>query len=656
MKLATPLLSLLLSIGWILPLTSAIAQPMNPERIERGNLVIEGIPEIPPRIEQRLTQYGNVRAASLKGWLPGQAGVLISTRFGETSQLHIVEQPGGARQQITFFEEPVQSVAINPNPARNQFLFTKDTGGSEFYQLFLFDIETGEYRQLTDGKARNGGALWSNRGDRFAFFTTQRNGRDWDVHIATANAPKRSIPVVEREGVWWPADWSADDTQLLIGRYVSRNESYLYQLDIKTQELTQVNPTDQPIAYDGAVFAKDGLGVYFTSDQGSEFQRLQYYDLASGEIQVFTEDIPWDIESFTLSENGQFLAFTANEEGISQLYLLDLASGQRRVLPDLPIGAIYGMEFSPDGQQLGMVFNTPKTTGDVYVLDLQSQELARWTYSEIGGLNSEKFVTPSLIRYPTFDRVNGKPRTIPAFYYRPPGKGPFPVLVNIHGGPESQSRPYFSPTTQYYLNELGIAVLLPNVRGSSGYGKSYLLLDNGRKREDSVKDIGALLDWIEQQPELDASRVAVSGGSYGGYMVLASMIHYNERLRAGINVVGISNFVTFLENTEAYRQDLRRVEYGDERDPQMREFLLSISPTTRAEEITKPLFVVQGLNDPRVPASESEQIVQRMRENSGMVWYLLAKDEGHGFSKKGNRDYLRNTVVLFLEQFLLTEP
>ena len=194
---------------------------------------------------------------------------------------------------------------------------------------------------------------------------------------------------------------------------------------------------------------------------------------------------------------------------------------------------------------------------------------------------------------------------------------------------------------------------MPNVRGSSGYGKAYLQLDNGYQREDSVKDIGALLDWVARQSELDAERVAVIGGSYGGYMVLASMTHYDDRLRAGIDIVGISNFVTFLENTQDYRRDLRRVEYGDERDPEMRAFLEKISPTTNAGKITKPLFVAQGLNDPRVPASESEQMVEVIRENGGVVWYLLARDEGHGFRKKANRDYYGRAVVLFLQEHLL---
>jgi dipeptidyl aminopeptidase/acylaminoacyl peptidase len=322
-------------------------------------------------------------------------------------------------------------------------------------------------------------------------------------------------------------------------------------------------------------------------------------------------------------------------------------------LPALPRGRIYGLHFDPEGTKLGLVLNTPQHPGDVFTLDLSSREIVRWTFSEVGGLKGEDLVTPELIRYETFDQVDGQPRTTSAFYYRPRGSGPFPVLIDIHGGPERQARPSFNSLRQYFIKELGIAVLRPNVRGSSGYGKSYLLLDNGYKREDSVRDIGALLDWIAEQPELDSDRVVLFGSSYGGYMVLGSMTHYNHRLRAAIEKYGISNFVTFLENTKDYRRDLRRAEYGDERDPQMREFLTQISPTSNAAKITKPLFIFQGLNDPRVPVTESEQMVENIRENGGVVWYLLAKDEGHGLSKKTNRDYFNSAVILFLERFLL---
>ncbi|MHC4648640.1 MAG: S9 family peptidase, partial [Planctomycetota bacterium] len=395
-------------------------------------------------------------------------------------------------------------------------------------------------------------------------------------------------------------------------------------------------------------------GIFLTCDEDSEFRRLKYYDLGKKTFTDLTGDIEWDVEEIAVSKQRDKLAFTTNEDGISRLYIVDTRTKKHKQIPGIPAGEVYGLKFHPDGNQLAMVVNTPQTPGDVFVLEFRGNCLERWTYSEVGGLNTELFVVPDLIHYETFDKVDGKPRMVPAFYYKPRKAAPaYPVLVYIHGGPESQHVPYFSSTRQYYVNELGIAVIAPNIRGSAGYGKTYLKLDNGYKREDSVKDIGRLLDWIINQPELDSSRIAVMGGSYGGYMVLASMIHYNDRLKCGIDVVGISNFVTFLENTKDYRRDLRRAEYGDERDPQMREFLTKISPTSSAARITKPIFIAQGFNDPRVPVGESEQIVSAVRQNGGAVWYMLAKDEGHGFRKKTNRDYYNNAAVLFLEEHLL---
>jgi dipeptidyl aminopeptidase/acylaminoacyl peptidase len=301
-----------------------------------------------------------------------------------------------------------------------------------------------------------------------------------------------------------------------------------------------------------------------------------------------------------------------------------------------------------------MVINTPETPTDVFTLDFQNMERTRWTYSEVGGLDTSTFPKPELITYETFDEVNGISRMIPAFVYKPTrAEGPFPVVIEIHGGPEGQHVPIFSSATAYLTNELSIAVIAPNVRGSSGYGKSYLKLDNGFNREKSVKDIGKLIEWIETQPQFDSERIAVMGGSYGGYMVLASMIHFDDKLRCGIDMVGISNFVTFLQNTEAYRRDQRRVEYGDERDPEMRKYLDSISPSNHADKINSPLFVIQGANDPRVPASESEQMVRSIRKNQGKVWYMLAMDEGHGYSKKENIDIMSEAIVFFLQQYLI---
>ncbi|MEM7481785.1 MAG: S9 family peptidase [Acidobacteriota bacterium] len=624
------------------------------ERIEKGNLVIEGIPEIPEELTDRLRRYQNTRSAGLQGWHPDGKGILVSTRFGETSQIHWVREPGGARRQLTFFDEPVGGASLSSDAEVNGFLFQKDVGGSEFFQLFFFDLATGDYRMLSDGKSRNGGAVWSDDGQRYAYFTTRRNGTDWDIYLGDIT-DGTSQAVLEEGKTWAPIEFSPNGDKLLVIRLVSANESYPHMLDLASGKLTELNPSDERVAYGGATFSKDGKGIYFSTDLDAEFEQLRYYDIESGESKVLTGDIPWDVGSINLSADGELLAFTVNEGGISRLHVRRTEDFSPVEIPALPTGQVVGLEFNPAGDKLGFIVSSPQTPGDVYSIDFENNALERWTYSEVGGLDTETFTSPELVEFPTFDEVGGEPRMIPAFYYRPKGPGPHPVLIQIHGGPEGQARPFFNSSVPFLMEELGIAVVVPNVRGSSGYGKSYLLLDNGFKREDSVKDIGALLDWIEAQPELDASRMAVMGGSYGGYMVLASMVHYNDRLRAGIDIVGISNFVTFLKNTQDYRRDLRRVEYGDERDQEMHDFLQKISPNNQADKITKPMFIVQGLNDPRVPVTESEQMVEEIRKNGGDVWYLLAKDEGHGFRKKGNRDYYASATVLFLQQHLLGE-
>jgi dipeptidyl aminopeptidase/acylaminoacyl peptidase len=373
---------------------------------------------------------------------------------------------------------------------------------------------------------------------------------------------------------------------------------------------------------------------------------------------IVTGGIPWDIDGGKLSHDRKRIAFLVNEDGRSALYLLDTATREYRRVDTIPTGIAYGLSFSPDDRYLGLTINTAQSPSDSYVLELRRGalgygKLERWTYSEVGGLDTTQFRNPELTHYPTFDAVDGKPRRIPAWVYRPAGKGPFPVVVSIHGGPEGQARPYFSSTYQMWLAKLGVAVVVPNVRGSAGYGKSYLALDNGFRREDSVRDIGALLDWIGDQSDLDGSRVAVYGGSYGGYMVLASAVHFSDRLRAAVDIVGISNFVTFLENTQDYRRDLRRAEYGDERDADMRAHLQQISPLNNVGKISVPMLIVQGENDPRVPVSESRQMVSALRQQGEPVWYMNAMNEGHGYRKKENIDVYQQAVVLFLQQYLL---
>jgi dipeptidyl aminopeptidase/acylaminoacyl peptidase len=409
--------------------------------------------------------------------------------------------------------------------------------------------------------------------------------------------------------------------------------------------------TSEKISWETARFARDGKAVFVTTDKDSEFQHLCRFDLATKRLTPLTKDLPWNVESFDLSHDGKTLALVSNEDGVNVLHLLDVKTGRELRAPKLPLGGISGLVWHENSRDLAFTLSSARSPSDVWCLDVKTGRVERWTESETGGLNADSFVEPELVKLSSFDGLR-----ISAFVYRPDAKkfpGPRPLIINIHGGPESQSRPIFQARNNYYLNELGVALVYPNVRGSDGYGKTFLALDNGFKRDDSVKDIGSILDWIKKDPRLDGARVAVMGGSYGGFMVLASMTHFNDQIRCGVDVVGISNFLTFLKNTQDYRRDLRRAEYGDERDSKMAEFLARISPMTNVKSITRPMLIVQGRNDPRVPVTEAEQMVRALRDNGDQVWYLMAKDEGHGFQKKKNADFQFLSTILFFREHLL---
>jgi dipeptidyl aminopeptidase/acylaminoacyl peptidase len=643
-------------LGWLLGLASSpllLAQRV--ENIAAAeNLVVEGIPPISASLSEKAGRYSEFRSAALMDWHPTERAILIGTRFADTPQIHAVATPGGDRRQLTFFEDRVGSASYHPGGG-DYFIFSKDAGGSEFFQLFRYDLTSGEAALLTDGKSRNSGGTWSNDGNRIAYGSTRRSGADVDFYTMNPAQPKTDKLLAQNKGGGWAiADWSPDDKRLLAIEYVSINESYLWLLDAATGEKTLITPkgSDEKIAYGPIAFSKDGKGVYVATDRESEFMRLAYIDLASKQHTYLITDIPWDVESAALSRDGRRIALVTNENGISRLHLFDAQTQKRTSVDGVPTGIIGGLEWHDNNRDLGFVVASARSTADVYSLDVDSKKIDRWTKSEIGGLNAESFSEPELITWKSFDD-----REISGFLYKPPARftGKRPLIINIHGGPEGQSRPGFLARNNYFLNEMGIALIYPNVRGSSGYGKSFVKLDNGFLREGTYKDISALLDWIKSRDDLDAERIMVTGGSYGGHMTLAVAVLYNDRIRCSLDVVGISNLVTFLERTESYRRDLRRVEYGDERDPKMRAFLEKIAPLNQAGKITKPLFVVQGKNDPRVPLSESVQIVETLRKNKTPVWYLMAEDEGHGFAKKKNADFQFYATILFVRDYLLND-
>jgi dipeptidyl aminopeptidase/acylaminoacyl peptidase len=621
-----------------------------PAPADGPTLRLSGTPEIPDPLKARFNRYLSTRSAWLSDLAPDGRSVLVSTRFGESNQLHRVTTPMGARTQLTFRSEPAGGGTFVPGS--DDVLFQGDLGGNEQYQWFRLSAETGEVTMLTDGVNRHESIVLSRDGARFAWSHNGRNGADTDVYVTSLADPGAAVLVGKADGgAWFPMQWSPDDSELLVLHYVSTTDRRLLRCATDGSGCTPLTDPRKPQAYKVAVWHPDGQHLFVSVDSKGEFARLYQVPLDRKGIArkgwvPLTDDIDWDVEDATLSSNGETLAFTVNEEGWSGLWLLDVATGSKRRV-ELPRGIVARVQWARAAHVLGFTMTDPTSTGDTWTYDPSTEALTRWTESELGGLQRSSLVAPTLERTTSFDGLS-----VPMFVYTPPGDGPHPVVIDIHGGPEAQARPYFSPRVQT-LVAAGFAVVVPNVRGSAGYGRTYVSLDNGALREDSVKDIGAVLDWIAARPAIfDAGNVGVSGGSYGGYMVLASLTHYPDRIKAGVDVVGISNFVTFLENTKEYRRDLRRVEYGDERDPKMRAFQQSISPTNNVDRIASALFVAHGANDPRVPVGEAEQIIEAVRANGHEVWSMIAMDEGHGFSKRGNRDTFSLLQLLFFQTHL----
>ena len=625
-----------------------------------GQLILEGVPDIPQGLVTRLNQYQNVRSATILDWTRNGKGMYIRTRFGDISQIHKVHAAGGTRLQLTWFREPIGQVTRRENS--EDLAITMDTGGGEQDQIFLFDPKTASIRMVTDGESRNRRVSWSRNGKNMAFQSTRRNGRSNDLWIMNPDRADSSKMLLEApEGTWYgPADFSNDGKYLLVQQFINVDDSRIYVLRLADRNLQFLAGNEEiPSANRAISFDRKGDGFYFITNERGHAAELAWQPLSTDQERIYiTARIPWDVTEFALSDDGKRGAFVTNEEGASRLYLLNTKTGTFTLVNNIPLGIISGLKFNPDNRRIAMSVSTAQSPSDVYVLNLgrnprSAKTLVRWTYSEVGGLETRSFIQPKLFHYPTFDLAGDKQREVPAFIYRPESREPAPVIIYVHGGPESQYRPAFSSTFQMWAAELGAAVIAPNIRGSAGYDSEYLALDNVGQREDAVKDIGALLDWIATQPGLDENRVAIYGASYGGYVVLASAVMYSDRLRADVDVVGISNFVTFLENTEEYRRELRRHEYGDERDPEIRAMLERISPINNVDLIDIPLLVVQGRNDPRVPASQSEQIVQALRNRGSPVWYIEALNEGHGYNRKENRNVYEQAAILFLQKYLV---
>ena len=648
---------------------SACASAQTPgEKIIQPNphLTVEGIPPISEDLAQRVSLYNDFRPRKLVDWHPQRREMLLSTRTkGVAVQLHLLRKPMGELEQLTDFPDPVREARFEPRNG-SYIVFAKDEGGSEASQLFRLDMDTRKLTLLTDPSEKHELGEWNHAGNTLLFTSTQldktagaqrRKEVTTDLWLLDPMKPEQKRKIASLPGGgWFGFQWSPDDRRLVGINYKSANETSVWIIDAASGERTQVLPQagkeEVPAFHGEPHFSHDGKFLIVTSDRTGEFRQLAKVDLASMKTTLLSGGTPWDVDEMEPSKVDDRVAGVINVDGRQELHLFDAAAARELNVPALPAGSVSQVKWR-GGDELGLGLDSAHSPGELYSLDLKTGKVTQWT-TPFAPIDTANFSDTSIIRWKSFDQ-----RTISGLITRPPANmqkpGPRPVAILIHGGPEGQAKLGFIGRYNYLVNELGVALIQPNVRGSTGYGKTFLKLDNGYRREDSVKDIGALLDWIATQPDLDAKRVIVMGGSYGGYMTLAVSTHDADRIVGAIDVVGISNFVSFLERTESYRRDLRRVEYGDERDPKMREFLERISPLNNAGKITKPLLVVQGKNDPRVPLNEAEQIVARVRKNGIPVWYLMADNEGHGFARKPNADYYFFSVVRFMQEFLLKQ-
>ena len=630
-----------------------------------ANLLADGIPPIPQAIADKVAPYTEFRGHGFVGWHPLERSMLVRHREAgaNIAQIYWLKTPGGKLEKLTDFPDNVASAAFAPRHGK-YLVYARDTGGNEATQVFHMDLATRQSTLLSAADERSGFTL-AHQSDTLLIASvpldkTAQGGTRAEVAttltLVNPLKPESKQRLASLPGGGWGSfSFSRDDSTIAAQQYRTPNDSDVYLIDATSGNRKKILPLDgAPAAgFTGFEWSQDKQRLFLTTNQGGEFSELAVYDLREKSLTVLSNHIPWDIEAFSLSADGKRLMAVANNNGRDEMHMFDATSGKELPRPDLGAGAIGGADWhAVQRNTLAYSLNSPQSPGDVYTLDADTGKTERWTVASTApGVKLETFVSPELVQIKSFDGL-----AVSGWLFLPdatrfPGKRP--VLVNFHGGPEGQSTVRFMGRYNYYLNEMGIAVLLPNVRGSTGYGKTFLDLDNGLKRKDSVKDGGAFLTWAGQHPRLDAQRIAITGGSYGGYMSLATAVDYSPQIRSAIDVVGISHFTTFLNNTESYRRDLRRVEYGDERDPAMRAFHEKIAPLNNAAAIKVPLFVVQGKNDPRVPYTEAQQIVAAVRKNNVPVWYLLADNEGHGFRRKANADFEFYATVRFLETTLL---
>ena len=617
------------------------------------NVVAEGVPPVPVALADAIFPYAQFRRARLLAWHPTERRILIATRFDQP-QLHEVRAPGGARRQLTFFRDGVVAPDERPpavyEPGGRFFVFQKDVaGGGEANQLFRYDLASGTTTLLTDGRSRNQYPVMSRSG-LVAFSTTRRNGKDWDIYsLNPANNREEPRRILEGAGTWIPLDWSPDGRQLLAVEHISNAQTHLWLIDVASGTRTPLSDRErQPARWLPASFAPDGRTVFALSNKGGEATSLWRRATAKGEWTAVTPPTE-SVEGYALSPDGRTLAVVIDRGDTNTLRLQSLA-GRERAPVTLPAGVVSDLLWHPNSREIGFSLSGARMFHDVYSVNVEANKVERWTWSEMGGANFESLPDAEIVRWKSFDGL-----TISGVLYRPAPRftGPRPVIINVHGGPDARERARALGRSNYFRNEMGIALIYPNIRGSIGFGRTFEQLDNGLLRENAIKDIGALLDWIATQPTLDKNRVMVVGASYGGYVALASAIEYADRIRCVQAAFAISDYLSYLETTDMSRQANRNAEYGNPDDPEVRKFLARISPLTAAAKFRVPLYLVHGARDTRIPQAQSDRMAKAVKSNGTPVWYVVYKDEGHLTLSPPNNNFNQYTWTMFVQTYLL---
>ena len=638
--------------GGLLTLALAARVAAAPQTIPiPASVTAEGLPPLPRDLADQLRVYAGYRSTRFVTWHPTQRRLLVQTLLDNAPQLFQIDRPGQAPQAVTAFPDGVTGAAAYDRRAGGILVISQDVGrGAETNQLFRSD-GSGAPLLLTDGTSRYGDPRWARRAPLIAYDSTRRNGRDRDLYVMQPTDPRSERLVAQVAGAWSVADWSPDDRSLLAVETRSLTDTSLWRIDVASGRKVELTTgKSAPVLWRDACFSADGRSVYAISDKDSDTPRVWRHDVARRRWMPVTPDHD-PVASFALSDDGRMGAIVYERDGNDVAEAVDIPSFKRRATVPLPTGTISALRWRPGTHEIGMTFASVQVAGDVYSFDVTTSGLTRWTTSDLG-FDGRQLPAPEIVHWTSFDG-----RLISGILYKAASRftGPRPVIINVHGGPFDRERVRFQGRSNYFLNALGVSIIFPNVRGSDGFGKAFAALDDGVRREDAVKDVGSLLGWLATRPDLDRYRVMMTGASYGGYLSLAAAEAFPDRVRCVFAAAAISNFVTFLESTEASRQQERRAEYGDERDPHTREFLASISPVSRAGDLRVPLMIAHGAKDARVPVSQALEIIDAARRNRVPVWSVIYGDAGHDNfpATRANADFNFYCWIAFVKQFLL---